>query len=129
MKKIILILAILVGFSNLKAAEPTTHEEIAATLNSRCPVNFNDGMLLNKVSLSDNNFIFLYQIPDNTFDNMAQLGPILHDSLVAEMVSSPDKDIQQLLTLCRQSGYNILQQFADSTGKDFTITITPDDIK
>lgn len=119
----------LAGFANIQAAAPTANEEIASKLNSRCPVNYNDGMLLNQVSVADNNFIFLYQIPDNTFANMAQLGPILHDSLVAEMVSSPDKDIQQLLTQCRQSGFSIIQRFTDSTGKAFNITITPDDIK
>lgn len=129
MKKIILIMAMLAGFANLQAAAPATNAEMATLLNSRCPINYNDGMMLNEVSVSDNNFIFLYQIPDNTYANMASLGEILHDSLVAEMVSSPDKDIQQLLNLCRKSGFNILQRFTDSTGKAFTITITPDDIK
>lgn len=129
MKKIILILGILFGFANMQAAAPAANQEIATKLNSRCPVNYNDGMLLNQVSVDDSNFTFLYQIPDNTFANMAQLGPILHDSLVAEMMSSPDKDIQQLLTLCRQSGFSIVQRFTDSTGKAFNITITPDDIK
>lgn len=129
MKKIFLILAMLTGFAGIQAAEPTPNDEIATKLNARCPVNFNDGMLLNEVSVSDKNFIFLYQIPDDTFANMSQLGPILHDSLVAEMVSSPDKDIQQLLNICRQTGFSILQRFTDSTGKAFNITITPDDIK
>lgn len=129
MKKIFLILAMLTGFAGIQAAEPTHNDEIATKLNARCPVNFNDGMLLNEVSVSDKNFIFLYQIPDDTFANMSQLGPILHDSLVAEMVSSPDKDIQQLLNICRQTGFSILQRFTDSTGKAFNITITPDDIK
>lgn len=129
MKKIILILGILLGFANMQAAAPDANQEIATKLNSRCPVNFNDGMLLNQVSVDDSNFTFLYQIPDNTFANMAQLEPILHDSLVAEMMSSPDKDVQQLLTLCRQSGFSIVQRFTDSTGKAFNITITPDDIK
>ncbi len=129
MKKVLLILAMLAGFATMQAAQPTTNEEMAELLNSRCPINYNDGMLLQSVSLDNNNFIFIYQIPDNMYSNMSGLGPILHDSLVAEMVSSPDKDIQLLLQMCRKSQSDIMQRFTDTAGNAFNITITNDDIK
>lgn len=129
MKKILLILAIIAGFATVRAAEPTTSEEIATLLNSRCPINYNDGMLLQNVLLKDNNFIFVYQIPDDMYANMSSLGAILHDSLVAEMVSSPDKDVQKLIDLCKKANSNILQRFSDTKGNAFTITITTEDIK
>ncbi len=129
MKKILLIMALLAGAASLHAAEPATNEEMASLLDSRCPVNYNDGMLLENVKLKDNNFVFVYQIPDNMYANMSSLGPILHDSLVAEMVSSPDKEIQQLIAMCVKLGSNILQRFSDSKGNAFSFTITTNDLK
>ena len=129
LKNILVATAMLAGIPAAHAEQPTNNEDIATRLNSRCPVNYNDGMLLQEVNLKDNNFIFVYQIPDNMYANMSSLGAILHDSLVAELVSSPDKDIQLLIELCRKSGSNILQRFTDPSGNAFSITITPDDIK
>lgn len=129
MKKILQILIMIAGFATIHAAEPANNEEIATLLNSRCPINYNDGMLLQSVVLKDNNFIFAYQIPDDMYANMSSLGAILHDSLVAEMVSSPDKDVQKLIQFCVKSNSNILQQFNDTKGNAFTVTITTDDIK
>lgn len=129
MKKILMILAMLAGAASIHAAEPATNQDMATLLNSRCPINYNDGMLLENVTLDDNNFVFVYQIPDNMYANMSSLGPILHDSLVAEMVSSPDKDIQQLIEMCKKSGSNIMQRFTDTKGNAFNITITAEDIK
>lgn len=129
LRNILVATAVLAGASAAHAQQPANNVDIATRLNARCPVNYNDGMLLQEVNLKDNNFIFVYQIPDNMYANMSSLGAILHDSLVAELVSSPDKDIQLLLEQCRKSGSSILQRFTDPSGNAFSITITPDDIK
>lgn len=129
LRNILLATAVLTGASAADAQQPANNEDMATRLNARCPVNYNDGMLLKEVSLNDNNFVFVYQIPDDMYANMSSLGAILHDSLVAELVSSPDKDIQMLIELCRKSGSSILQRFTDPSGNAFSITITSDDIK
>ena len=129
MKKLLLILFTVMGFAYAGAQSTFPADSLAITINKRCPVNFNDGMTLQQVSIEDGNFVFDYNISDDLYGNVEKLGGILHDSLVDEMTTSPDENIKKLIALCRNKKIDILHRYSNSAKYNFIITITPDDLQ
>lgn len=129
MKKLLSIFFILIGFSIASAQDTIPTDSVASRLDKRCPVNFNDGMTLQKVSIEDGKFVFDYLIADDMYTNVEKLGGILHDSLVAEMITSPDPDIKNLIVVCVRDKMDVLHKYNNSAKQFFIITITPDDLQ
>lgn len=117
------------GFAYAGAQTTVPADSLATTINKNCPVNFNDGMTLQKVSIEDGKFVFDYIISDDLYGNVEKLGGILHDSLVAEMTTSPDTNIKNLIAFCRNKKIDILHRYSNSEKNNFVITITPDDLQ
>lgn len=102
--------------------------ESVAALNKRCPIKYNDGMTLNSVAIAKEGILFDFTITDALYDNISSLGGILRDSIVAELLTSPNADTKALLAACRSAKLSILQNFTDTKSRTFTVTITPDDL-
>lgn len=117
------------GFAYAGAQTKVPADSLATTINNKCPVNFNDGMTLQQVSIEDGKFVFDYIISDDLYGNVEKLGGILHDSLVAEMTTSPDTNIKNLIAFCRIKKIDILHRYSNSEKNNFIITITPDDLQ
>lgn len=130
MKKLLLILCILTGFVCASAQDSALPSDtVASRLDKRCPMDFNDGMTLRGVTLQDSAFLFDYIISDDLYANVEKLGGILHDSIVAEMISSPDPDIKNLIVVCCRDKINVMHKYNNSANQFFIITVTPDDLQ
>lgn len=129
MKKILLTFLAMIGFACADAQTTLPTDSLATTINKKCPVNFNDGMTLQQVSLEDGKFVFDYIISDDLYDNVAKLGGILHDSLVAEMTTSADPNIKNLIATCVNKNIDIVHRYSNSKKDNFIITITPADLQ
>lgn len=98
-------------------------------INERCPLNVSDGCTLTSVSMGDKSVVFAYQVSDEMFGNIEPMKDILHDTMVAEFMSSPDPAMKQVVAYCLQANKGITQRFVSGNGASFDIVITPADMK
>lgn len=98
-------------------------------INERCPLNVSDGCTLTSVSMGDKSVVFAYQVSDEMFGNIEPMKDILHDTMVAEFMSSPDPAMKQVVAFCVASDLSILQKFISEKGASFDIIIAPAEMK
>lgn len=110
-----------------RAQQPTA--PAVEKINERCPVNVSDGCTLTSVSVGDKAVTFVYQVADGMFGNLEPMKDILHDTMVAEFMSSPDPAMKQVVAFCVASDFSILQKFMSEQGASFDIVISPAEMK
>lgn len=72
-EKVFLVLAVLLsGMCAALPAQSKDANDIAGTLNDRCPMKYSDGMVLEQVEVADGKLVFSFSIPDDTFANLAE---------------------------------------------------------
>lgn len=126
MKKFIAIITLAMAAigANAKTSAPAVDK-----LNESCPVNVSEGCILKSVSKGDDTVIFVYEVSDDMFGNLEPMKDILHDTMVAEFLSSPDPAMKQMVAYCRETNIGITQRFMSGMGSSFDLVITAADMK
>lgn len=98
-------------------------------MNESCPVNVSEGCVLTSVTNGDKDVLFVYKVADEMFGNLEPMKDILHDTMVAEFLSSPDPAMKEMVAYCLQASKGITQRFTSGNGASFDIHISADDLK
>lgn len=109
------------------AQQPSAPE--VEKMNERCPMNVSEGCTLTSVSLGDKAVVFVYQVSDEMFGNLEPMKDILHDTMVAEFLSSPDPAMKKMVAYCLKVNKGITQRFVSGNGASFDICINADELK
>lgn len=102
---------------------------VVEKMNESCPVNMGEGCTLTSVTMGDSALVFLFNISDEIYGNLEPMKDILHDTMVAEYMTSQDPMTKQVVVYCRESGLGIVQRYMSAAGKSFDVTITAADLK
>lgn len=127
MKKIIITLSLIIGWTLASAEINPKLMPLAEKYNAKCPVAMGDITMVN-VENTDGAFIFYNNVSDDLFANTSNLKGILHDSMVAELVSSPDEMTKSLISECKISDTKIIERLTNSKGEYFDIVILPEEL-
>ena len=129
MKKILAIMALALMAFGAKAQTQAAAPEAVAKVNAGCPKSIGEGCTLESVTLGDGAVVFAYNVSDEMFGNLEPMKDILHDTMVAEIMSTPDAAMKQLVTYCVSSGKGIVQRFVSPKGTSFDLRIAPGEMK
>lgn len=129
MRRTLIAIATLLCASAMPAVTQAENplQTFAAAVNKRAPYEMTDGMTMLSCSLSDEGLVVVYSLSDALFSSLDFISEMLHDALVAELITSDKPRTLAMVAHLKQYNVSVIHRMTNS-GRQYDIVLLPTDL-